>query len=533
MAEVGKRGARRRPSLRRLLAILLGVLALLVGGLILIASLQVRGVNEQTRAENRRTTSFLVADSVRQSSNDLTNMVRLYVASGEPRYREYYDEILAIRNGTARRPRDYDSSFWDRVLAGGRGFVRYGPPQSLVSQMRAAKFAPAEFRALQASLDASNGLAELESDVMARVARRIARGVDARYFADVRTDYRRLIDDAYLRSKGEIMQAIRRFIALVNARTAREVERARDHNGRLAEIQIGNLLAIVLVGIAALVILTRIVLRPLARLTAATRRMAGGDYAQRVDIRSVSDLERVAGSFNEMAAAIESDIAARERAEQDAVVAREAAEHANRAKSTFLAAMSHELRTPMIGVTGMLEVLARSELSPSQRQMVATADGSARSLLQIVGDILDLSKIEADKLELSPATIDLRAVVGSSVETFVHTASTKGLLLTWNVDERLAPAHVGDPLRLRQIISNMLSNAVKFTEVGGIEVEVRVADDARTRRASRSPSATPGSASSPSSRRGCSPSSRRRRARRASASAAPAWASSSASASRC
>ena len=89
------RGTRHRPSLRRLLAILLGTLALLVGGLILIASLQVRGVNSQTRAENRRTQSFLVADSVRQSSNDLTNMVRLYVASGEPRYRNLYDEILA------------------------------------------------------------------------------------------------------------------------------------------------------------------------------------------------------------------------------------------------------------------------------------------------------------------------------------------------------------------------------------------------------------------------------------------------------
>jgi len=283
------------------------VLALLVAGLILVASLQVRGVNSQTRAENRRTTSFLVADSVRQSSNDLTNMVRLYVASDEPRYREHYDEILAIRNGTARRPRDYDSSFWDRVLAAGRGFVRYGPPESLVSQMRAAKFAPAEFRALQASLEASDGLAEVERDVMARVARRIARGVDASYAADIRDDYERLIDDRYLQSKGRIMRAINRFIALVNARTTRDVERARDHNGRLAAIQIGNLLAIVLVGIAALVILTRIVLRPLARLIAATRRIAGGDYAERVDIRSVSDLERVAGSFNEMAAAPRSD----------------------------------------------------------------------------------------------------------------------------------------------------------------------------------------------------------------------------------
>ncbi len=475
--KVSARGSRPRPSLRRLLAILLGTLAVLVGGLILIASLQVRGVNSQTRAENRRTQSFLVADSVRQSSNDLTNMVRLYVASGEPRYRDYYDEILAIRSGTARRPRDYDSSFWDRVLSGDRGPVRYGPPMSLISQMRRAQFAPAEFRALQASLDASDGLAEVERDVMARVARRISRGVDARYFADVRADYARLIDDRYLQSKGEIMEAIKRFIALVDGRTTRDVERARAHNGRLSAVQIANLLAIVLVGAAALVILTRIVLRPLARLTAATRRMAGGDYGQRVDIRSVSDLERVAGSFNDMAEAIETDIGARERAEQDAVVAREAAEHANRAKSTFLAAMSHELRTPMIGVTGMLEVLARTELSPSQRQMVATADGSARSLLQIVGDILDLSKIEADKLELSPVTIDLRAVVGSCVETFVHTASSKGLLLSWNVDERLAPAHVGDPLRLRQVVSNMLSNAVKFTEVGGIEVEVRAAED--------------------------------------------------------
>ena len=218
-------------------------------------------------------------------------------------------------------------------------------------------------------------------------------------------------------------------------------------------------------------------LRPLGELIAAARRIAGGDYAQRVEISSVSDLERVAGSFNEMAGAIESDVGARERAEQEAVAAREAAEHANRAKSTFLAAMSHELRTPMIGVTGMLEVLAQSELSPSQRQMVATADSSAHSLLQIIGDILDLSKIEAAKLELSPATIDLRTVVGGCVETFIHTASAKGLLLTANVDERLAPAHVADPLRLRQIVSNFLSNAVKFTEVGGIEVDVRVMED--------------------------------------------------------
>jgi signal transduction histidine kinase/CheY-like chemotaxis protein/HPt (histidine-containing phosphotransfer) domain-containing protein len=465
---------RHAPSLRRLLAILLGALALLVGALFLVASLQASGVTSQARTENRRTTSFLIADSLRQSSNDLTNMVRLYVASGDPRYRAYYDEILAIRAGTAPRPLGYDSSFWDRVLASGKGFVRYGPKQSLTAQMRAAHFAPAEFRALQASLKASNGLATVERDVIARVARRIREGVDARYFTDIRPDYERLADTHYLKSKGTIMRAIGRFTALVNARTLREVQQARAHVRALNLVQVLILVAIVLVGIAALAILARIVLRPLDELIAATRRIAGGDYAQRVQIRSVSDLERVAGSFNEMAGAIESDVGARELAEQEAVAARQAAEHANRAKSTFLAAMSHELRTPMIGVTGMLEVLAQSDLSPSQRQMVATADSSALSLLQIIGDILDLSKIEAAKLELSPSTIDLRAVVGACAETFVHTASAKGLLLTCNVDERLARAHVCDALRLRQVVSNFLSNAVKFTEVGGIEVEVRV-----------------------------------------------------------
>ncbi|MEA2221192.1 MAG: two-component system, sensor histidine kinase [Solirubrobacteraceae bacterium] len=118
--------ARRRGprSLRALVALLLGMLGALVAALFLVASLQVRGADKQTRAENRRTSSFLIADSVRQSSNDLTNMVRLYVATGRPRYRDYFQEILAIRAGTAPRPRDYDSSFWDRVLADGTGFVR-------------------------------------------------------------------------------------------------------------------------------------------------------------------------------------------------------------------------------------------------------------------------------------------------------------------------------------------------------------------------------------------------------------------------
>jgi signal transduction histidine kinase/CheY-like chemotaxis protein/HPt (histidine-containing phosphotransfer) domain-containing protein len=185
-----------------------------------------------------------------------------------------------------------------------------------------------------------------------------------------------------------------------------------------------------------------------------------------------AERKRAYDEIGTAAAELESRVRARTAELRDA---REEAERANRAKSGFLAAMSHEIRTPMIGVTGTLEVLARTQLTPHQRQMVATAESSAQSLLQIIGDILDFSKIEADKLQLAPATVDLRALVRAAADTFVHTASAKGLLLTCSTDDALAPAHVVDPLRLRQILSNFLSNAIKFTDVGGIEVAVRVA----------------------------------------------------------
>ena len=143
---------------------------------------------------------------------------------------------------------------------------------------------------------------------------------------------------------------------------------------------------------------------------------------------------------------------------------------ASKAKSSFLASMSHEIRTPMVGVAGMLELLAHTRLDGSQREQVEIAQSSAQSLLQIIGDILDFSKIEAGKLELNPGPLDLRALVHASTNNFLGTASAKGLKLECHVDARLGRAHIGDALRLRQILSNFLSNALKFTERGSVQV---------------------------------------------------------------
>jgi PAS domain S-box-containing protein len=145
------------------------------------------------------------------------------------------------------------------------------------------------------------------------------------------------------------------------------------------------------------------------------------------------------------------------------------AREASEAKSNFVAAMSHEIRTPMIGVTGMLEVLSHSRLDDDQRRTVQVIQQSARSLLQIIGDILDFSKVEAGRLELAPTTLSLPKLLQSTVANFSGSASSKGLVLTCVVDDRIGPAHVVDGLRLRQVLSNFLSNAVKFTEAGMVE----------------------------------------------------------------
>ncbi|MEW8049902.1 MAG: ATP-binding protein [Candidatus Thiodiazotropha sp.] len=170
----------------------------------------------------------------------------------------------------------------------------------------------------------------------------------------------------------------------------------------------------------------------------------------------------------------------RQSVEQELFLAKEAAESANLAKSEFLATMSHEIRTPLNGILPILEMLLETKMNGEQKQFVTTALNSSQVLLSIINDILDFSKIEAGKLDLEFIDVTLKDVASQVTSLMKNAADRRGLKLTYNIARDVPRIVRGDPIRLRQILTNLVSNAVKFTEKGEVSVEVSTRQSTRT-----------------------------------------------------
>jgi PAS domain S-box-containing protein len=164
------------------------------------------------------------------------------------------------------------------------------------------------------------------------------------------------------------------------------------------------------------------------------------------------------------------DITERRAAERAVVAARIEAEQANAAKGMFLATMSHEIRTPLNGLLGMLELLGFSKLDTEQRESLEIARDSGRGLVRIIDDVLDYAKIEAGKLELRPEPVSVPQMLRRSLNTYQAVASARGLTLAQYADPRISAALLADPLRILQVLNNLVSNALKFTPRGTVEI---------------------------------------------------------------
>ncbi len=182
--------------------------------------------------------------------------------------------------------------------------------------------------------------------------------------------------------------------------------------------------------------------------------------------------ERLEGSRREIDG-LRQELLRHDQLEQQLLQAKQAAEAAVLAKGEFLATMSHEIRTPLNGIIPMLDLVSRGALAADQREMLQTATASSLQLLRIVDDILDYSKLEADKLELEITTFNLRELMDGVVQLMQRAAEDKHLRLDVAIDPAVRLSVRGDPVRLRQVLGNLIGNALKFTERGGIDVSVR------------------------------------------------------------
>lgn len=367
--------------------------------------------------------SLLLAEELRQSSDDLTRMVRTYVITRDPLYKKHFQEILEVRDGKAPRPEVLNRIYWDLVLNDDKRPIASLKAASLLSLMREAGFTQQELDKLEEAKNASDALTHIELSAMQDIELLGGGELDSEMARLHLAVIGRLFDEDYHRQKANIMRPISEFQTMVEMRTLGEIETAEWH------VYLIRMLFVLFSCIGAFSI-----------------------WKLLMQHRSME--VQLSSLVKERTAELE--------------VAVQNAEAANQAKSEFLASMSHELRTPLNAVLGFSQLLqGESSLAGEQRESAEEIYRAGSHLLELINEILDLSKIEAGTLELQVETFAIGDVIRSCQRLIELIAQQYGVSLSF-AQECLADEWVrADITRTKQVLLNLLSNAVKYNREGG------------------------------------------------------------------
>lgn len=270
-------------------------------------------------------------------------------------------------------------------------------------------------------------------------------------------------------SYGKVASTVLGSIARIEQMKVADARQASEANIALAKVSSAEMLIAIALGLilalGAGAWLTISITRPVQQMVQALIAVAAGDLTQRVEIRSEDEIGQMARTLNWTINELRT-------ARTQLIDAREAALSASQAKSEFLSSMSHEIRTPMNAVLGMCELLSETELGSEQRHYLEVMSSNGESLLDLINSILDLAKIESGRLLIERTEFDLVDLIDRTLTTFATSAHGKGLELAARIAPGVPNHLLGDPLRLRQILVNLIGNAIKFTELGEVVVIV-------------------------------------------------------------